>query len=130
MNNSTNLTLECLDGVPSVVELFAAFQLTHWLLLIIPIALWLMTIAVYVMNLRHTMEHGHKDTKGNVAALFTIYPVSSECNKDLHNQLMLILHFQIVSSAALIAIIVPKAFFFSDTLAHISFVIISYQFYR
>ncbi|CRK91079.1 CLUMA_CG004767, isoform A, partial [Clunio marinus] len=36
----------------------------------------------------------------------------------------------IVACSSLISIIVPKAYFFCDTISHISFVIISYQFYR
>lgn len=76
MENSTNLTQECFDGAPTAMEFFAGFELIHGLILIVPIVLCMMTYLVYVINLRHTSKHGHKDTKGNVAALMTIYPVS------------------------------------------------------
>lgn len=85
MEDSTNLTLDCRDGVPSVVELFADFQLIHVVLLIVPIVSWMMTLSFYVINLRHTVKHGHKDTKGNVAVLLTIYPVSSERDGSMRN---------------------------------------------
>ena len=76
MENSTNSTLGCHDGVPSFVEFIDGFHLIHALFLTIPVTLCIMTLFVYVINLRNTMERGHKDTKGNVAALLTIYPVS------------------------------------------------------
>lgn len=75
MENSTNISVDCYNGVPSATEFFAGFQLEQVLLLAVPIALWLMTLTVYVMNLKRTIEHGHKVTKGNVAVLLTIYPV-------------------------------------------------------
>lgn len=71
-----NSTLECIDGLPSVAEFFDGFENNREFVLLVPIGLCLVTLALYVINLRATIEHGQKDTKGNVAALLTIYPVS------------------------------------------------------
>lgn len=71
-----NSTLDCQEGVPSVAEFFAGFQHSRELLLIVPIAFCLTTLALYVINLRGTVRNENRETKGNVAALLTIYPVS------------------------------------------------------
>ena len=73
-----NLTLDCEEGIPTVQEFFAGFHEHLELVLIAPFALWLMTLAVYVINLRATIDHGQRETKGNIAALLSIYPVSSK----------------------------------------------------
>jgi hypothetical protein len=72
----TNLTLNCGDVVPSVAELFEGLQLEHKIFLILPMMFFTFTVVIYVANLRYAIENGHKETKGNVAALVTIYPVS------------------------------------------------------
>lgn len=73
-NNSTSF--ECEFGIPTAAELFDALQLNHQTFLILPIAFCFMTLAIYVINLRRELDSGNKDTKGNVAALVTLYPVS------------------------------------------------------
>lgn len=75
-----NSTLDCEEGVPSVAEYFAGFQQFHELLLIVPFAFCLTTLTLYVINLRGTVKNENRETKGNVAALLTIYPVSLVVN--------------------------------------------------
>lgn len=79
-----NLTLDtafdCEDGVPSVTDFFAGFQQFHEFLLIVPIAFCLTTLVLYAINLRDIVQNENRETKGNVAALFAIYPVSKSVN--------------------------------------------------
>lgn len=129
MNNSTSL--DCIDGVPSVVELYAAFERLHEFFLLVPIAFCVLTLTLYVINVREIIKHGQKDTKGNVVALFTIYPVS--LNVKAQSKVVSFNRLKspkIVACSSLVAIVVPRTYFFCDTIAHISFVIIAYQFYR
>lgn len=59
-----------------MTELFSGLQLAHELILLTSAVLCIMTLALYVINLRANIKNGDKDTKGNVAALLTVYPVS------------------------------------------------------
>lgn len=124
-----NSTQDCIDGNPSAVEFFAGFQANHEFILLVPIVLCLMTLTMLVINLRAALERCHKDTKSNVATLLTIYPVRIFHNFSMKFILKLIVQ-QIVACSSLVAILVPRTFFFCDTISHISFVVISYQFYR
>lgn len=81
-----NSTLNCIDGVPSLIELYAALEPLNKFFLLVPITFCILTLSIYVINLREVIKRGQKDTKGNVAALITIYPVSFNINK-LANQL-------------------------------------------
>lgn len=76
MSRMENLTLDCIDGVPSVLEIYAEFERLHGFVLLVPITFCLLTLTLYVINLREIIKNGQKGTKGNAAALFTIYPVS------------------------------------------------------
>jgi hypothetical protein len=71
-----NLTLECREGVPTVGEFLTSLQTEHKIVLFVPIVFCIMTLVVYVINLLATFESERRETKGNVATLFTIYPVS------------------------------------------------------
>lgn len=73
MENST--FTDCVDGDPSAVEFFNTLQQKHQMFLFLPITFCFMTLAVYVINLKRELENGPRDTKANVAALVTIYPV-------------------------------------------------------
>lgn len=70
-----NSTQDCIVGNPSIIEFFAGFPPNHEFILLAPIALFVMTVVTFVINLRATIMRGNKDTKGNVASLLTIYPV-------------------------------------------------------
>lgn len=71
-----NQTLDCEDGVPSMQEMFAKFPPHHEFILIVPVALCVLTLATFVVNLRATIRNGNRETKGNIATLLSIYPVS------------------------------------------------------
>lgn len=126
-----NTSSECAESIASAAEFLAGFEHFHELIvLLIPIAFCFMTLTLYVISIRAVIAHGAKDTKGNVASLFTIYPVSAFKLSGRSRLTGAQLIFQIVACTSLISILVPKTYFFCDTIAHISFVIISYQFYR
>lgn len=74
MENSTEA--ECYDGIPSVIEFMTGLQLEQKVLMLGPISICFMTLVIYVINLREAIARGPKQTKGNVVALITIYPVS------------------------------------------------------
>lgn len=71
-----NSTLDCREGVPTAGEFLAGFQPNREYILLVPIGFCLMTLWIYVTNLRALFLHGQKETKGNIAALCSIYPVS------------------------------------------------------
>lgn len=71
-----NSTFDCREGVPTAAEFLTGLQLEHKIVLLVPVAFCIMTLVIYVINLRATFENERKETKGNVATLFTIYPVS------------------------------------------------------
>jgi hypothetical protein len=71
-----NETLDCVDGAPSVAEYFEGFEPIHEFMLLAPVMLCMMTLTIYVINLRSIISRLPREIKGNIVALLTIYPVS------------------------------------------------------
>ena len=76
MESTENSTLNCHEGIPGVTDFLTGLNLEHKIILIVPITFCFMTLIIYVINLRATIKNERKETKGNVAVLCTIYPVS------------------------------------------------------
>jgi hypothetical protein len=76
-----NRTFDCDEDVPSTAELYGNLQTEQKLIFIVPIALCILSFVIYVANVRAALKHERRETKGNVVALFTIYPVSLKQKK-------------------------------------------------
>lgn len=106
--NSTDLN--CADGIPSFLQLSSYITGLLWIIVLLPVVLSVCIFWVYSENLRNIMQVAPKAIKSNCLTLVSIYPIVSLCS--------------------LIAIAVPRTYFFMDTIGHVSFMIISYQLYR
>ncbi|KAL7042987.1 hypothetical protein ACKWTF_001356 [Chironomus riparius] len=110
METIENITLDCENGVPNVFEFFTGLNFIHKWILVMPTGFYLMTITLFILNLCTIIKYGQKETKSNVLILVTLYPI--------------------VATTSMVSIFMPRTYFFCDTIAHIVFVITSYQFYR
>ncbi|KAG5674506.1 hypothetical protein PVAND_004468 [Polypedilum vanderplanki] len=110
MENITNDSIDCIDGIPSADEFFASLNFLYKWILVIPTGFFLMTVTIYILNLYTVIKYGKRETKSNVLILLTLYPT--------------------VALVSLISIFMPKTYFFCDFIAHTFFVISSYQLYR
>lgn len=113
MENRTevdDMQLDCENGVPSFGQFFSEIQDEKFVIVIYPVTFCIFIVFVYSKNLRNLMEIAPKSIKSNCISVVSIYPI--------------------VSFSSLIAILVPRAYFFMDTVGHVSFMIISYQLYR
>ncbi|KAG5680844.1 hypothetical protein PVAND_010325 [Polypedilum vanderplanki] len=105
--------LDCINGLPSV-SVFWNFLLAEkiriLLIFFIPILLSLLTLWIYSINLKNVMKNCPINIRINCISLVSIYPF--------------------VSIFSMIAISVPRTYFFNDSVGHIAFMVISWQFYR
>lgn len=100
----------CENGVPSSFEFFQEISGLKIGIIIFPISITLVVYWMYSRNLKYLMENADKSIRTNQISLVSIYPI--------------------VSSCSVIAICVPRAYFFMDSIGHIAFMIICYQLLR
>lgn len=106
-----NLTeLNCADGIPSFRQLSSYINGVMWIILLILATVSSCIFWIYSENLRNIINVAPKAMKSNCIMLVSIYPIVSLCS--------------------LVAIAMPRTYFFMDTIGHVSFMIISYQLYR
>jgi len=111
MNSSKVLKLDCENGVPSFCEFYGGFHSSlNFVMLVIPIMFCLTTLWIYSRNLINLIENAPKYLRSNCVSLVSIYPIASVLS--------------------LVAIMIPRAYFFCDSMSHIAFMVISYQLYR
>lgn len=106
----TDLDLDCANGVPSFPQFIRAFDLIKCLVVLIVAVFSASILFIYSRSFKSLMQNAPKIVKPNCISLISIYPIVSVCS--------------------MIAILVPRAYFFMDTIGHCSFMIISYQLYR
>lgn len=102
--------INCVDGVPSFPHFSNHITGLLRFVLVTPAVSCACIFWIYAINLRHIVETAPKVMKSNCITLVSIYPIVSLCS--------------------LIAIVVPRTYFFMDTIGHVSFMLISYQLYR
>ena len=74
-NNSVLLSIDCLNGVPSVEKFFSSLKWIHKWILVLPVGFWFMTFLVFVVNIKRAIKREAKETKSNVLVLLSLYPV-------------------------------------------------------
>lgn len=113
MENFTEINkepLDCENGVPTFTQFFKSFDTAKWCILGSVIVLSTSLLCIYSVTLKNLINNAPKSIRLNCISLISIYPI--------------------VSVSSVIAVIVPRVYFFMDTIGHISFMIISYQLYR
>lgn len=113
MENATKffyVELNCADGVPSFLQFIQAFDLTKSLIVLFAGIFSVSIILIYIRSFKSLMKNAPKIIKPNCISLISIYPIVSVCS--------------------MVAILVPRTYFFMDTIGHCSFMIISYQLFR
>lgn len=115
MNN--NLTafqpgLDCINGVPSISVFWNYLFADDWRILIflVPLGFSALIMWIYSINLRNIMQNSPISIRTNCLALVSIYPI--------------------VSIFSMVAIAIPRTYFFNDSIGHIAFMVISWQLYR
>jgi hypothetical protein len=109
--NSSN-ALNCIDGVPSIA-VFWNFLLSggnKFLIFTVPLMFSFITMWIYSANFSNVMKNCPIALRTNCLALVSIYPI--------------------VSVFSMIAIAIPRTYFFNDSVGHIAFMVISWQLYR
>lgn len=102
--------LDCVNGIPSVKELIGGIDGLKVLVVAIPAICCISVWWIYTKNLTNLIANCPKSIKPNCISLVSIYPIVSLCS--------------------ITAILVPRAYFFMDTIGHLAFMLISYQLYR
>jgi hypothetical protein len=108
MENAT--ALNCVTGVPSFGDFMGEIDGYKSLIVIIPALCCTLVWWMYMRNLANLIAVCPKAIKPNCISLVSIYPIVSICS--------------------LTAILVPRVYFFMDTISHFAFMLISYQLYR
>jgi organic solute transporter subunit alpha len=112
MNYSENLhsNFSCENGIPSVGEFFKEIQGYKIGLIVLPACNVIFIFWIFFNNLRYFIKNIDSTIRTNLISLNAIYPI--------------------VVSCSLVAICIPRAYFFMDSIGHISFMIICYQLLR
>lgn len=111
MNSSQmSLELDCENGVPSVTEFFYGIHGNKIFILVFPLCIVGIQLWLYVRNVKYLRINADKMMRSNCIALMTIYPIVSTCS--------------------FLAICIPRAYFFMDSIGHFSFMVIAYQLLR
>lgn len=100
----------CANGVPSYGEFISSIDSAKSFVVAYPAVFLILIVWLFSRSLRKLIENAPKNIKSNCIALISIYPIVSVCS--------------------FVAILVPRAYFFMDTIGHVAFMIISYQLYR
>lgn len=106
----TDLKLDCLNGVPSFWQFLEGINDQKWIVVIYPAVFCVLIFSMYYKNMKNILQNCPKNIKPNCISLVTIYPIVSICS--------------------LVAVLVPRTYFFMDTIPHCCFMVISYQLYR
>ena len=102
--------LDCANGVPSFPYFISAIEGNRWFIFIVPAVICSMITWMYIHNVKNLKDNAPKIMRANCISLVSIYPI--------------------VSVWSIVAILVPRAYFFIDSIGHVSFMVISYQLYR
>lgn len=112
MDNSTESfsDLDCANGIPSFSRFHDAIDGYKLAILLFPATCCILIWWISLKGLMNLVEIAPKCMKSNCIAMISIYPLVSVCS--------------------FTAIIMPRAYFFMDTIGHFCFMVIFYQFYR
>jgi hypothetical protein len=100
----------CVNGVPYFREFLGGIDGVKLLVVVFPAVCVILVWWMFSKNLTNLIANCPKAIKPNCISLISIYPIVSVCS--------------------LVAILVPRAYFFMDTVGHLAFMLISYQLYR
>lgn len=111
MNSSDiGLELDCINGVPSVGEFFSAIKGNIICILAFPMCTMGLVLWMYARNLGYLINNCDKTIRTNCICLVSIYPIVAICS--------------------FLAICIPRAYFFMDSIGHMVFMVIAYQLLR
>jgi hypothetical protein len=113
MDNSTkieNFKFDCVNGAPYFFDFMYGLVGAKSLVLIVPMVICAIILWLFSRRLKTLISDCPVNIRPNCISLISIYPI--------------------VSISSVLAIAVPRAYFFMDTIGHVAFMIISYQLYR
>lgn len=108
-SNRENFDLDCDNGLPTAVEFLRQIEGLKILILVFPLSVTSVILWMYSRNLKFLVGNVDKSIKTNCISLVTIYPIAGICS--------------------FFAICIPRAYFFMDSISHISFMVYMIYYY-